>query len=103
MNSWPFHRGPRRRVRIFLISFEALAGLLQLDGTFVLKMRGFPEGATLAFIEADNERGELKLYVEHESFAEVNEGCMAPTWPAIEATQFELPSAVIADVERVHG
>lgn len=77
------------RIGIFLLAYAGLGGLLQLDGTFALKMTGFPKGAKLLFIEADNQRNMLRLYVEHESMPETFEGCQLPEMPCITADRFE--------------
>ena len=93
LDSWPFGNGPSRRVKVFEMSFEGVAGLLQLDGSFVLTMEGFPVRGRLSFIEADNERGILKLYVEHESFEEIEEGGVVLSQTPITVTRYDLPKA----------
>lgn len=81
------HDPPERHVGVFLVTFEALAGLLQMDGTYSLEMAGFPKGATVSFAEADNARQVVRLYVEHESLPVHYEGSVLPEMPAITATR----------------
>ena len=97
LDSWQFGKVSSRRVKVFEMSFQGVAGLLQLDGSFVLKMEGFPVGGRLSFIEADNERGILKLYVEHELFEEIEEGAVVLPQTPITVTRYELPKAVLVE------
>lgn len=83
-----------RKERIYDVSFEALAGLLRLDGKCILKMDGFPKDGRLLFAEADNARGVVHLYVADESFEEIFEGESTPIAPPIDVTRIDLPPEV---------
>ena len=78
-----------RRVALLSGSFQGLARLLQQDGTYALKIEGFPEGAKLAFVDVDNQQGMLRLYVEHESLPETWEGCLVLELSALIETRYE--------------
>ena len=86
LEAWPIAEPTTRRIQIYDVSFGALMGLLQLDGTGRLEVKGIPEGAVLTFIESDNERSRLRLYIQHDSFPETLEGCPFPTAPCITST-----------------
>ncbi len=96
MEAWPVRDPDSRRVKRFDVSLWALTGLLTLDGTFSLKMEGFPEGAIIQAADVDNERYMLRLFVEHESFPETVEGCTVPVASAIVVTRTD-PASHIED------
>ncbi len=77
-----------RRVRVLVLTFEALAELLQLDASYALRVEGWPAGAVVVGAEIEQGVGAVKLYLQHESFPEVLEGLDACADLVLGATKF---------------
>lgn len=80
-----------RRFKTIEITFEALAGLFQIDGTYILKMDGYPKDAVVVFADVDNGRGIVTLYLYHPDFEIIAEGIYVQNPIYITVERWDLP------------
>lgn len=80
------HGIPQRQTKVIPASLEFIARLMQLDGTTVIKTKGWPKGAEIIGMGLNQKTQEFLIVVTHPTFPYLPEGTtpgrIEVTWEA---------------------
>ena len=71
----------QRRLKAVAITFDVIAAMCQMDGTRLIKAKGWPEGAEIVGVTLDEKNKLLRLVLTHPMFLPLTGGMPVPDIP----------------------